>query len=314
MTSAGPAPLLCSVMAKRFLPTLLLVLLTSLNSLGQEPDLRLKLERAYEQWRAAVKARDAKAWASAITMHRQVITRNTIISQGLGFPKAVFDTMLAPPDIRNLRLLEAQNVGDTAHLLYFGQVDMGGEPDHIPHNLLMVKFFRQDGRWKFDSNKLIQLAAQPELRTKLLGGEAPDFLDLPEFTPPGTPPATPALCPLPDYITGCTVQAIGYEVELKVNGYDHFASGGLLRFFILGGLKNGPNPIQMSAKPLKMPKGAERVLVIDFFTKPQAAGEQGRRVFHYEAASDEGKATKAGSWTLTMPASQELSVGDAAKQ
>ncbi|MES2596302.1 MAG: hypothetical protein V4662_13240 [Verrucomicrobiota bacterium] len=281
---------------------------------GQEPDLRLKLERAYAQWRTAVEARDAKAWASAITMHRQVITRNTVVSQGLAFPKTVFETMMAPADTRNLRLLEAQGVGDTAHLLYFGQVNMGGAPEQIPHNLLMLKFFRQNGVWKFDSNKLIHLAGQPELRSKLLRNEPTDFLDLPEFTPPGTPPATPAISPIPDYITGCTVQAVGYETEIKVNGYEHFATDGVLKFFILGGLRNGGNQVTISATPMEVPKDVTRSLEIGFFTKPKSAGEQGKRVFHYELANHEGKSVKTSTWTVTMPSAQEMSVRDTGKK
>lgn len=303
-------------MPARLLLSLLLALslLSAYRAPAQEPDLRLKLERAYSQWRTAVQARDAKAWAASITMYRQVITRNTVVSQGLAFPKSVFDTMMTPADTKDLRLLEVQSVGDTAHLLYFGQVDMGGSPEHIPHNLLMLKFFRQDGIWKFDSNKLIQLVSQPELRAKLLRNEPPDFLDLPEFTPPGTPPATPALCPVPDHITGCTVQSVGYEVEIKVNGYDHFAANSVLKFFILGGLRNGTNPITISATPLDVPQGTERVLEVDFFTKPQAAGEQGKRVFHYELANHEGKSVKTSTWTLSMPAAQEMSVRDTGKK
>lgn len=280
---------------------------------AQEVDLPLKLERAYAQWKAAVEARDARAWASAITMHRQVITRNTVISQGLAFPKSVFDTMLEPADTKKLRLLEAQSVGDTAHLLYFGQVNMGGDPDQIPQNLLLLKFFRQDAVWKFDSNKLIQLSGQPELREKLLRNEPADFLDLPEFTPPGKPPATPQIAPLPDYITGCTIQSIGYETEIQVNGYDHFAAASVMKFFILGGLKNGGNKISISAKPLEVPKDVQRVLEIDFFTKPKNAGDQGQRVFHYELTSHEGKGTRTSQWTLPMPIANEMIVRDTGK-
>ncbi len=304
MTIPFPMP------ARLFL--LLLCLVTSLPMHAQEPDLRLKLERAYEQWRSAVLAQDARAWAAAITMHRQVITRNTVISQGLAFPKSVFETMLAPADTKPLRLLEAQSVGDTAHLLYFGKVNMGGDPEQIPESLLVLKFFRQDGAWKFDSNKLIQLASQPEVRAKLLRNEPADFLDLPEFTPPGTAPATPPLSPVPDYITGCTVQSVGYETEIQVNGFDHYAGDNTLKFFILGGLKKGENQITLNARPIDIPKDVTRSLEIDFFVKPQAAGEQGRRVFHYELNGVPKSAQKS-TWTLPMPAAKEMSVIDVAK-
>jgi hypothetical protein len=75
-----------------------------------EAQLRPDLERAYARWRSAVLAKDARAWAAAITMHRQIITRNLVISQGLPFPKAVFETMLSPADVTGLRLLEVQAV------------------------------------------------------------------------------------------------------------------------------------------------------------------------------------------------------------
>ena len=95
----------------------LLLVLTCLTGASLLPaqsgdEVRPALELAYARWRSAVEARDAKDWASAITMHRQVITRNMVISQGLAFPKSVFETMLAPAETRGLRLLEAQAVGD----------------------------------------------------------------------------------------------------------------------------------------------------------------------------------------------------------
>lgn len=274
----------------------------------EEATLRPDLERAYARWRSAVLAKDARAWAAAITMHRQIITRNLVISQGLPFPKAVFETMLSPADVTGLRLLEVQAVGDTAHLLYFGQVDLGDAPDVIPENLLLLKFFREKaGSWKFDSSKFIQLSTQPERRAKLLAGEPPDFLDLPEFTPPGTPPATPPLCAVPDHITGCTLQTIGYETTLLVNGQEHYAADTVARLFLTGGLKNGANTVQLRAKKLDLPKDAkdaERVLEIDFFTKPTQPGARPQRVFHYEY---KGRGTpKDGPWTLDMPLSQEL--------
>lgn len=277
---------------------------------GQDSSgLRQELEAAYARWRSAVLAKDARSWAAAITMHRQVITRNLVISQGLPFPKSVFETMLSPADISGLRLLEAQAVGDTAHLLFFGKVDMGDAPDLIPENLLLLKFFREKQVWKFDSSKFIQLSSQPERRIKLLAGEPPDFLDLPEFTPPGTPPAPPPLCAVPDHITGCTLQTIGYETTLIVNGQEHYAADTIAKFFLTGGLKNGSNMVQLRAKKLALPKeakDADRVLEIDFFTKPSQPSVRPARVFHYEYRGKGGP--KDADWTLEMPAARELSI------
>lgn len=293
----------------------LLLVLTCLLCAATVPaqtgeDVRPALELAYARWRSAVEARDAKDWASSITMHRQVITRNMVISQGLAFPKSVFDTMLAPAETRGLRLLEAQSVGDTGHLLYFGKVNMGDAPEVIPENLLMLKFFRENGAWKFDSSKLIQLSSQPERRAKLLAGEPPDFLDLPEFTPPGKAPTPPPLAPVPDHITGCTLQSIGYETTLLVNGQEHFVNDSIIRFFITGGLRNGGNSIQLKVKKLDVPKEVEPVLAVDMFTRPESKDEKGNRVFHYEYRGGQAPSADKSTWTLTMPAAQELNIID----
>lgn len=249
---------------------------------AQETELRATLEKAYKRWRMSVEAGDASAWAASITMYRQVVTRNQIVSQGLAFPKSVFETPLNPADTTGLRLLEVQAVGDTAHLLYFGKVNIGGEPEQIPDNLLMLKFLRETSGWKFDSNKLIHLRTQPELRAQLLSGETPNFLDQPEFTPPGKAPAVPPVCPVPDHVTGCTMQSLGFESELTINGYDYFADDRSLKFFVIGGVKNGINELTLTIKPADVPADAERLIQVDLFAQPRKAGQKGVRLFHYE--------------------------------
>lgn len=265
-----------------FLRCLLFITLTCSFCPAQDTDLKSTLDAAYSRWRRAVESQDARAWAGSISMYRQVVTRNNIVSQGLPFPKAVFDTPLNPADTSKLRLLEAQAVGDTAHLLYFGKADIGGAPDQIPDNLLMVKFLRENGIWKFDSNKLIQLRSQPELRAQLQKGEKPDFLDEPEFTPPGKGPAVPAVCAVPDHVTGCTLQSLGFETDLKINGYDYFAEDRSIKFFVIGGVKNGANELSITIKPADVPAEAERIITVDLFVQPDKVGAKGVRVFHYE--------------------------------
>lgn len=287
---------------------LLLICLTAPMLSAQETDLRATLDNAYARWRRAVEAKDAGAWAGAITMHRQVTTRNLIVSQGLAFPKSVFETALNPADTANLRLLEAQAVGETAHLLYFGKVNVGGDPEQIPDNLLMLKFLQEKGAWKFDSNKIIHLRSQPELLAKLQRGEAPDFLDRPEFTPPGKAPAVPAVCSVPDHISGITLQSIGFETEVKINGFDYFVRDNVLKVFVIGGLQNGENQISLSATALKIPEGSDRALELDVFTKPSNPGVNGQRVFHYEFTGQKSPSKSKSNWTLQMPATSELSI------
>lgn len=251
---------------------------------AQETELRGELERAYQNWRRAVIAKDARGWATSITMYRQVVTRNLMVSQRQPFPQAVFEVPLDPPDIASLKLLEAQAVGDTAHLLYFGKVNLGGEPADIPDNVLMLKFFREKGLWKFDSSKVLRLTEEPELKKQLQSGGTPEFLDYPDFTPPGTPPAVPPLCDKPENMAGCTLQSFGYSTRMKLNGFSY----GTMedrgdKLFVIGGLKNGLNELTLEVKPTDIPKGEERLLQVDLFVSTGQPGKPSVRVYHYES-------------------------------
>ena len=297
-------------MSFSFFPILLLatLCLTLKNGLAQDTELKSTLESAYKHWSIAIENKSPKAWAAAITMYRQVTTRNLIVSQGSIFPKAVFETTISPAETSNLRLLEAQAVGDTAHLLYFGKVNVGGEMADIPDNLLMLKFFRDKGQWKFDSNKIIHLRSRPDLQEKLKQGGAPDFLDLPEFNPPGKAPTPPAICSVPQYISGGTIQSIGFETELQINGFDYYIKDNVLKFFVIGGLNNGANQILLKAKKIDVPKGSDRALELDLFTKPSKPGINGQRVFHYEYTGSGEPSSSRSTWELSMPVTTEMNV------
>ncbi|HEY1084765.1 MAG TPA: hypothetical protein VGE29_21045 [Prosthecobacter sp.] len=250
--------------------------------------LRPKLERAYGLWRNAILSQDAGAWANSITRYRQVVTRNLIVSQKQSFPQAVFAVPLDPPDISSLRLLEAQAVGETAHLLYFGKVDLGGgDPAKIPDGVLMLKFFNERGGWKFDSSKVLKLLDDPTLLEQLKGGGKMEFLDYPEFTPPGVAPSVPALCDKPENMAGCTLQSFGYEAKMKINGFDYpVMQDRAEKMFVIGGLKDGANEVTLQLKPTDLPKGEERLLQLDFFVLTGQPGKQPVRVFHYETKAD----------------------------
>ena len=260
-----------------------LLFLIGSSCFAQDPALKMNLDRVYEQWRASILAQDARAWASAITQYRQVVTRNLIVSQRKAFPKAVFEVPLDPPDISGLRLLEAQAVGETAHLLYFGKVDLGGDPSQIPESVLMLKFFYERGGWKFDSTKVLKLLDQPELISQMRTGGHLDILDAPEFTPPGKAPAVPALCELPENVAGSTLQSFGYETRMKINGFEYpVMQDHAEKLFVIGGLKNGANDVTLTVKPTEVPAGEERLLQLDCFVLTGQEGKPPVRVFHYE--------------------------------
>lgn len=263
-----------------------LLLLPVAPSIAQDRAVTAELMRAYEGWRGAMVAKDARVWASAITTYRQVVTRNLIVSQKKSFPGAVFEVPVQPPALDNLRLLEAEAVGDTAHLLLFGKVDMGGDSAQIPESVLMLKFFRERGGWKFDSSKLLRLNDQPEIARQIKEGGRPDFLDWPDFTPPGTPPAVPKLCETPEHMAGCTFQTFGYETKLRINGHDYpVMTDHAEKIFVIGGLRSGPNELVLELKPVEIPAGEQRLLRLDFFVLSGQEGQQPVRVFHYEDRS-----------------------------
>lgn len=248
----------------------------------------MTLERAYQQWRAAVIAQDARAWAGAITQYRQVVTRNMIVSQRKAFPRAVFEVPIDPPDVAGLQLLEVQAVGETAHLLYFGKVDGGEDASKAPESVLMVKFFNERGGWKFDSTKLLSLQDRPEVLTQIKSGRTSEFLDYPEFTPPGNAPAVPALCDVPDHVAGSTLQSFGYEATMRINGFDYpIVQDSAQKMFVLGGLKNGVNDVSVTVKRTDIPAGEKRLLQLDFFVLTGVPNKPPVRVFHYESESND---------------------------
>jgi hypothetical protein len=123
------------------------------------PQLESTLVRAYDAWREAMIGKNAQAWAAAITQYRQVVTRNEVVSDRKPFPQAVFEIPVSPPKIDGLRLLEAEAVGNTAHLIYFGKVDLGQDADKKDKEVLLkLKFGLEGGVWKYDSNRFTGLS------------------------------------------------------------------------------------------------------------------------------------------------------------
>ena len=173
--------------------SLLACLPVSVAAQNAGPELESALVAAYGRWRDAMMRKDARAWAGAITQYRQVVTRNQLVSEKQAFPDQVFATAGEPPKLDGLRLLEAEAVGKTAHLVYFGKVDLGQDRSLLKDTVLKLKFGFDNGGWKYDSNRFTNLDTAPEVLKALQSGKKADFLDTPEFTPPGTLPPVPRL-------------------------------------------------------------------------------------------------------------------------
>jgi hypothetical protein len=246
---------------------LLLLLLTSLTPppcSAADPALQGSLERVYLDWRGAIIAKSMETWTRSTAHYRQMTTRNLITSQKLRYPDALFDLPMQPPDIVPLKLLEVEAVGPTAHLVYYGRVDLGLgiESKDLPEALLVLKFYQEKSGWKFDTSRMIRLDDAPEMKRQVQDKQ-PEFLKTPSFTPSGVVPTTPEACRNPDYVAALRIEAMGYEVTATMNGvvYPTVADDAVQQL-IIGGLVRGDNPLKLHLKPLPIPQGEQRVLEV----------------------------------------------------
>jgi hypothetical protein len=247
--------------------------------------LRPTLEKVYHDWRSALINKNMDAWRRSTARYRQIVTRNLIISGGQTYPDSIFEIPIQPPDITRLRLLECEANGPTAHLVYFGKVDLGLDVDEIPDNVIVLKFFNENGSWKFDTNRIMNLGDAPEVRAALQNGKA-DFLDEPAFTPSGVVPATPAECRKPQYVAALQIQSWGYETKASMSGYDYPAvADNAEQQIIIGGLVWGRNDLKLRIKALPASEGGERVLEVNALIINGTKEKPEVRVFSWETKS-----------------------------
>lgn len=271
---------------------LLFVLGIALLQLGAAPAhaqdeaaLRSDLEKAYLKWRDAMLRKDAPAWAGSISRYRQTVIRNMVVSERRAFPEAVFDSPVVPPLLTGLRLLEAQAAGETAHLVYYGKIDMGQDKTLVHDDLLKLKFSRENGVWKYDSNRISRMdKAPPEVLKALREGTRPEFLDTAEFTPPGKMPPIPPLCRVPDFKAGFKLESFGYQTTLHANGISYEpVEDGLDQQLLIGGLVRGRNEITLHMKPVPRPEGEKPALQIRLYLLPDDPGKPSKEVLRWSA-------------------------------
>lgn len=250
--------------------------LTAGPALAQQDEsvLAATLSRAYTTWRDAMIQKNPQAWAGAITTYRQTMIRNEIVNNKEGFPAAVFAAPGEPPSTDGMRLVEAQAVGTTAHLVYFGKIDGGKDAADANEVLMKLKFGLEGGRWRYDSARVTDLDSSPEVLKALREGKKPDLLDAPEFTPPGKMPPAPPLCRVPDFKGGLKLQSTGYETQVLMNGFSYDpVENGLDQQLVLGGLVAGQNEVTLRLRPVTPPDGQKPVVRIRLYkidlTKPE---------------------------------------------
>jgi hypothetical protein len=257
------------------------------------------LSKVYREWRAALLANSYTAWQKHTSQHRQALTRNLIVSQGQNYPEALFSIPLTPPDTAGLRLLELEANGPTAHLVYFGRVDMGLDvpTDQIPENMLVLKFFQEKTGWKFDSTRLINLADAPETRAAVKEGDM-EFLKHPPFNPPGVLPETPKPCRIPQRVAALRIHAVGFQVSSKFCGYDYQpVENNAEQQLLMGGLEWGNSTLKLQIKEVPLPApDADKILNVEVVVLTGQEKKPVIRVFHWEPS------------TLPPPAAVDLTV------
>ncbi len=252
---------------------------------AEDTALRTTLEKIYHDWRSALINKNMDAWRRTTALSRQVITRNLIISGGQVYPDSIFEIPIQPPDITRLRLLECEAKGATAHLVYFGKVDLGLDADEIPDNVIVVRFINEKGAWKFDTNRIMNLTASPEVRAALQNGKA-DFLNDPAFTPNGVVPPTPAECRKPPYIAAVQIQSYGYETRASMSGFEYGpVADNSEQHLLMGGLAWGKNDLKLRLKVLPIPEGEERLLEVNAIIINNARAKPQVRVFSWDTQS-----------------------------
>ena len=263
-----------------------LALVCSLKA--EDGELRRELERVYSAWRSSMESRDLAGWQRSTAAYRQAVTRNIIVSQKQPFPGALFALPMHPPSTSSLRLVKTEVVGPTAHLVYFGKVDLGiTDSGEVPENLLVLKYIKEAGNWKFDATRIINLAGAAEIRAQLKNSGNSPALNDPDLIPSGAIPATPAPCRAPDHIALLQISSLGYSTGAKVNNFDiATVTDTAEQHLIIGGLNNGENPLKLTIKPTEVAEGVKRELQINALV---LTGEEGRptiRVFTWKPTGE----------------------------
>lgn len=255
----------------------------NLSLSAQDSSLRPTLEQTYQLWRDSMIRKDFATWQQVTASYRQMTTRNLIVSQRQSFPSALFDIPLMPPAISGLRLVDISQSGDTAAMIYFGKVDIGvAEPSQIPENLLVLRFLRESGRWKFNTTRLVNLEGVPQVRAELKQTNTSSHLNSLDFKADGIVEPIPAACPTPERMGVLQIASFGYQIRAAVNGFNiATVSNNAEEHLIIGGLKRGDNPLELSITPLEIPEGARRSVVIHALVLTGDSKKPSIRVFTY---------------------------------
>ena len=248
-----------------------------------QPDnsIRVSLESTYAAWGESIMAADLGKWEEATAFSRQIETRNRILSQKLPFPQALFDDPVEAPSLGGLISLGVLSTGETATSTYFGKANFGSEPGvAITDNLLVLHFLKEEGRWKFDSLRVVKIANDGELLLQIRNRDF-SFLQGQEFQPAAQLPPVPQPVEMPEMIAEVWIDATGYEVKVTVNGHPSGTFSNIKApDLVMGGVHRGQNSIKIETRLLENTTGTSPSIEVAIYAAKDPAG-QAQRVYHY---------------------------------
>jgi hypothetical protein len=215
--------------------------------------------------------------------------RNQVVSQGLPWPRAVFNLALKPPPATGLKVIDAKANGTVARLSFYGKIDFGIPGEAAPDNALVIWFLREGETWKYNTIQYANLSADPELKLRVAQGDT-TFLRQPEFELPSTAPAVPTPCEAPYHVASLGVVARGCRATITVNGaseeiFDSVAA----RRVVIGGLRKGPNKVRISLTPASGVAVDKVQLSVEITVASGQPGKPEARIFEWKY--EPGKST-----------------------
>lgn len=225
--------------------------------------LTTELERLYASWKTAMASRDLAGWSRTTSRARQMMVRNTIVSQKREWPRSLFALAMAPPEIRGLHLVGTQLLGPQARLVYHGRIDFElDDPRRPPDAVLVLDFVRQQEGWRFFASRYFNFRDYPAESAAVARGDL-GFLSVPPLALTGVMPPVPRPCPVPDYAAQIRVASFGYITRIKLGDYHVDSVGGRATTEIVqGGLRRGVTPLVLEVEPMADVAASDRSLEV----------------------------------------------------
>ena len=246
------------------------------------PPLTAELERLYASWKSAMSSRDLTAWSRTTAKARQMMVRNTIVSQKRDWPRALFTLAMTPPETRGLRLVGSQQLGVEARLVYHGRIDFQlDDPRRPPDAVLVLDFLRESGGWKFFASRYFNFRDFPAESAAVARGDL-GFLLVPPLALTGTPPPVPRPCPSPDYAGQIRVASFGYTTRVRLGEYHQdVVVGRATTEVVQGGLRRGVTPLVLEVEPVPGVPPGERSLEVTVHALTPTLRTPSSEVFTY---------------------------------